>query len=106
MKRKQRVMPSDPAQVPAVLDSQAIDALYGLEPVFEPDALQSDAGVPTQFMPLCCPYCGESYLTCIDLTNGSCTYVEDCQVCCQPMELVLELDEADRLLSFSARRLD
>lgn len=87
------------------MDAQAIDALYGLEPVFEPGAVH-DTGEPTQFVPLNCPYCGESYVTCIDLTSGSCAYVEDCQVCCQPMELVIDLDEADRLLSFTARRLD
>lgn len=104
MKRRQRVVPPPPQA--AALDSQAIDTLYGLEPVFEPDALQQDAGDPTQFVPLSCPYCGECYVTCIDLTNGACVYVEDCQVCCQPMELVIELDEADRLLSFAARRLD
>jgi Cysteine-rich CPXCG len=105
MKRKQRAVLPVKNQPVSAMDAQAIDALYGLEPVFEPDALNMDAGPPTQFVPLTCPYCGESYLTCIDLTNGSCAYVEDCQVCCQPMELVIELDESGALQSFAVRQL-
>ncbi len=106
MKRKPPTLPTGQTPPAAEMDAEAINALYGLEPVFEPDAMIPDFGAPTQFVPISCPYCGESYVTCIDLTNGSCAYVEDCQVCCQPMELVIELDEADRLLSFSVRRLD
>lgn len=105
MKRKRRVSIT---KLPPVTeaDAQTIDALYGLEPVFEPSAVNNDAGAPTRFESLCCPYCGESYVTCIDLTNGACTYVEDCQVCCQPMELTIELDEAGTFQSLVVRRPD
>ena len=34
-----------------------------------------------------CPYCGEPFETLIDLSAGSSTYIEDCQVCCAPMTI-------------------
>ncbi len=41
-----------------------------------------------------CAYCGETNLTFIDLSAGmQQSYVEDCQVCCQPNVLYLEIDE-------------
>lgn len=41
-----------------------------------------------------CAYCGETNLTFIDLSaGGQQSYVEDCQVCCQPNVLYLRLDE-------------
>ena len=43
-----------------------------------------------------CPYCGEPVELAIDASAGPQVYIEDCQVCCQPMTVVLEV-EADGL---------
>jgi Cysteine-rich CPXCG len=84
------------------LDPQSIDALYGLEPVFEPgDPGSSQA---TGFVTIQCPYCGESFETAVDLSAGSFTYVEDCQVCCQPIELAGEVDDAGALVGVTGQR--
>ena len=83
-------------------DSDAIDRLYGLEPVFEPED-DGSAGL-TQFVTVQCPYCGESFETAVDPSAGSFQYVEDCQVCCQPIELEGEVDEAGTLISVTAAR--
>jgi hypothetical protein len=83
-------------------DSDAIDRLYGLEPVFEPGD-DGSAGL-TQFVTVQCPYCGESFETAVDPSAGSFRYVEDCQVCCQPIELEGEIDEAGTLISVTAAR--
>ncbi|PSB04426.1 CPXCG motif-containing cysteine-rich protein [Merismopedia glauca] len=41
-----------------------------------------------------CAYCGETNLTFVDLSAGTQqSYVEDCQVCCQPNVLFIYLDE-------------
>jgi hypothetical protein len=32
-----------------------------------------------------CPWCGEPFDTTVDLTAGNSQYVEDCQICCQPI---------------------
>ncbi|MGI9206118.1 MAG: CPXCG motif-containing cysteine-rich protein [Woeseiaceae bacterium] len=36
-----------------------------------------------------CPYCGESIVILLDASAGDQTYIEDCQVCCQPMQIGL-----------------
>ena len=86
------------------LDARAIDTLYGLEPVFEPGS--SDAAALGEFVELQCPWCGEVYGSAIDLMDRSRVYIEDCQVCCQPIEVTLEVSDAGALLSASTARLD
>lgn len=34
-----------------------------------------------------CPYCGESITMLLDLSESDQSYVEDCEVCCNPIEL-------------------
>jgi hypothetical protein len=85
------------------LDARAVDELYGLEPVFEPGEGAAALG---EFAELQCPYCGEVYGTHVDLTDRSRVYIEDCQVCCQPIEVTLEVSEAGELLRASTARMD
>jgi transcription elongation factor Elf1 len=40
-----------------------------------------------------CPYCAESMEVVLDLSGGSQSYIEDCQVCCQPMQISFDADE-------------
>jgi hypothetical protein len=102
MKRK-TVSNLKPAKQASEPDRQAIDALYGLEPVFEPGA---STGELLQFVTISCPYCGEDFETSIDLSSGSADYVEDCQVCCQPIVVAIEVDTAGDLQAVHARRQD
>ncbi len=88
------------------LDSSSIDRLYGLEPVYEPGSHVSGRLLPEEFVPVQCPYCGERLETRVDLTAEELTYIEDCQVCCRPIEFGIERDEAGALLAVSVRRLD
>ena len=40
-----------------------------------------------------CPYCGEANTIFVDPSGGGRQrYVEDCQVCCQPWEVLVHLD--------------
>jgi Cysteine-rich CPXCG len=87
------------------LDDATIDTLYGLEPVFEPGTALGGPGL-TEFVHVECPYCWESYGTQLDLSGGSFTHVEDCQVCCQPIELECEVDATGALVAVRLRRLD
>ena len=84
-------------------DSKAVDALYGLEPVYEPG--EGGGANPTEFVAVTCPYCGESFDTQIDLSAGTFSYIEDCQVCCQPIELAGETDESGALAAVTASRV-
>ncbi len=40
-----------------------------------------------------CPYCGEPITLLIDISSGNQSYIEDCEVCCQPMIVHLEVDD-------------
>lgn len=50
-----------------------------------------------------CPFCGESTDVVLDLSAGSQSYVEDCQICCQPMLVSFETDDG-RLQSLRVDR--
>ncbi|WP_296182401.1 CPXCG motif-containing cysteine-rich protein [Pseudomonas sp. UBA1879] len=39
-----------------------------------------------------CPYCGEPGETVLDLSEGDNHFIEDCHVCCRPIEFHLETD--------------
>lgn len=39
-----------------------------------------------------CPYCGEPFTTLVDWSAGDQAYVEDCAVCCRPIEFRLTAD--------------
>lgn len=48
-----------------------------------------------------CPYCGESFETSVDLSAGSQSYVEDCAICCRPIEVRLTVSDDGELLGVS-----
>lgn len=54
--------------------------------------------------PVSCPYCGEVIDLAIDLSAGSQDYIEDCHICCQPIELHVTMDPPGTLRSIQARR--
>jgi hypothetical protein len=86
----------------------SVDELYGLEPVIEPgdgDTVSNGSG-DAQPRRVQCPYCGESFDTTLDLSAGSTSYIEDCQVCCQPIEFTVEVADDGTLASLEARRGD
>jgi len=49
-----------------------------------------------------CPYCWEEISVLLDLSAGGQNYVEDCEVCCNPMTIAFEADEDGALISFTA----
>ena len=44
-----------------------------------------------------CPYCGEPITLLIDPSVPQQHYIEDCQVCCQPMQVSFETEDAHLL---------
>ena len=52
-----------------------------------------------------CPYCGESFVTTADPSVGSQRYIEDCYVCCRPIECHVDV-ESDASLQIRVRRDD
>ena len=42
-----------------------------------------------------CPYCFEVYQTMIDTSQGSHGTIEDCTVCCRPIQLQVECEAGE-----------
>ncbi len=85
--------------------STQIDSLYGLEPVLDVSK-SSGSNLLEGFVELVCPYCAESYGVAVDLSGGSQSYIEDCQVCCQPISVTLQLNDAGEFSQLEAERID
>ena len=47
----------------------------------------------TESVDIQCPYCGEILPIVVDCSVENQRYIEDCQVCCRPINLVLAIDE-------------
>ena len=41
-----------------------------------------------------CPYCGEWIEILVDWSAAAQEYVEDCEVCCRPIQLQIAIDES------------
>jgi hypothetical protein len=82
-----------------------IDRRYGLEPVFEPGA-EAGSDALEGFVDVACPYCNEPITVRVDLSAGAQAYVEDCQVCCQPMSMSIRINEDGQLREVLAERMD
>ena len=52
-----------------------------------------------------CPYCGESLEITVDTSVGRQDYIEDCQVCCQPIQFRIRVS-ADGQSRIDVRRED
>lgn len=52
-----------------------------------------------------CPYCWEEISMVLDTSVRRQTYVEDCEVCCHPIEIRYTVVE-DEIASFEARVLE
>lgn len=52
-----------------------------------------------------CPYCWEEISMLLDASVTSQTYIEDCEVCCNPLELYVRFEE-NELIEFSANSIE
>ena len=48
-----------------------------------------------------CPYCGEVIQIVVDCSVSDQDYIEDCQVCCRPINLYVIIDEDSVQISAS-----
>lgn len=42
-----------------------------------------------------CPHCGERFTTFLDLSQGNTEYLEDCQVCCKPIMIQVQVEDLE-----------
>jgi hypothetical protein len=58
----------------------------------------------SEFKDIHCPYCGEKIELFIDSSIDEQSYIEDCSVCCRPIELTVIIVDED--VSIFAKRDD
>lgn len=51
-----------------------------------------------------CPYCGGVFETLVDCSAGSQSYIEDCQICCQPIMFEVEVGADLQLMNLTVQR--
>jgi hypothetical protein len=77
-----------------------------------PDRLNAGFTGPLEDTPMLtdmrieCPYCGEDFDTLVDCSAGSQRYIEDCPICCSPIEFQAEVDGEGNLITLTTRRDD
>lgn len=56
-----------------------------------------------EFVVIHCPYCGETFETSVDVSAGAQAYVEDCAVCCRPIDVHVRVDDEGNLVDVDTR---
>ncbi len=62
---------------------------------------EEETPLATRRQQFTCPHCGERISMQLDPSAGSQRYIEDCEVCCNPIEISFETEEG-RIVSFRA----
>jgi ribosomal protein S27E len=81
-----------------------IDRLYGLEPVYEAGNDPRMVAL-SAFAKIRCPYCLQRSEIAVETVYGSQQYVQDCQICCRAIELIVEVSGGE-LTRLTAQRAD
>ena len=53
---------------------------------------------------IACPYCGEEFVSLVDPSVAQQEYIEDCQICCNPIVFEVSLDTMSREPTVNVRR--
>ncbi len=53
-----------------------------------------------------CPYCGEHFTIQVDCSAGDQAFIQDCEVCCQPIQFDLHVGAHGGVASLTAERED
>ncbi|WP_191858033.1 CPXCG motif-containing cysteine-rich protein [Hanstruepera ponticola] len=52
-----------------------------------------------------CPYCWESISMLLDISQENQSYIEDCEVCCNPIQIQVKFDNTE-LVYFNAESIE
>ena len=50
-----------------------------------------------------CPWCAETFVTFFDSSAGDQDYIEDCQVCCRPIDLSFRISSQSEVMVSASR---
>jgi transcription elongation factor Elf1 len=63
--------------------------------------MMNGQGLLTRKQVFACPHCGERISMLLDLSAGFQRYIEDCEVCCNPIEISYQAEDG-MIVSFEA----
>lgn len=52
-----------------------------------------------------CPYCWETISMLVDISQNRQKYIEDCEVCCNPIQLKIEIEDQN-ISTFEASNIE
>jgi len=52
-----------------------------------------------------CPYCWEQISMLIDISQAHQSYIEDCEICCNPIQLTMHVEHQE-IISFQAENIE
>jgi len=52
-----------------------------------------------------CPYCWEQISMILDSSEEQSDYIEDCEVCCRPIEIVFKFSD-ENLIKFESKKME
>ncbi len=52
-----------------------------------------------------CPYCWEQISMLIDVSQNQQTYIEDCEICCNPIQVSIIISD-QQIVSFQAENIE
>lgn len=52
-----------------------------------------------------CPYCWEQISMLVDVSQNQQTYIEDCEICCNPIQISV-ITEQQQIVNFQAESLE
>jgi hypothetical protein len=67
------------------------------------EELTAGDGVGTYEYSFTCPYCWEPITMLLDISVSGQTFVEDCEVCCHPIEIQYRVED-DAVTEFECRK--
>lgn len=88
------------------MDIRAVEARLVACLLFNGDELRLKIMNLEQNVTVACPYCGEEVGIVVDCTIKSQRFVEDCQVCCRPIQFAIEVSEDGEILELRANSED
>ena len=88
----------------SAVSTAEIDLAYGLEQVYEAGSDPRLVALST-FTKIRCPHCFERSEVSVETIYGNQRYIQDCQVCCQAIELIVEVANGE-LVKVTAERGD
>ncbi|PCI40219.1 MAG: hypothetical protein COB53_01685 [Elusimicrobia bacterium] len=70
-----------------------------LKKVFDDVVKIEDARAALQWTEIECPHCGEAFQMGVDPDDDGQDLVEDCRICCRPIQMTIEMDGEDASVS-------